>query len=703
MVIQNSVLDPRDQRTSSMEDSTAMTVEFLRARLLSERSVSRSSRQRADELAKKVMELEDQLRVVTLQRKMAEKATVDVLAILESQGISDVSEEFDFGSDLETPCDSGVSNDSASAKCGETSNVDSSSPAPGRSLSWKGRLDSSRSLEKYKTSNVRRRSSFSSISSSPKHRLGKSCRRLKHRETRSVVEDSRGEPVNLDCEGNKAVPFPEGFSNGSNDGPNILRRECQIQEQDESVLKLANKNHGVGGERESNMETALEHQARLIDQYEAMEKAQREWEEKFRENNSSTPESCDLGNHSDVTEERDESKSRSPWSARVAASSSQDDESKPFDNMPKLLYDTGDNNQQGKTVGTSGVHGQENSPSLLKGNQEEGHKNCLAQPPHQHHDSPCRLDSPDLKPTNSFPTDVYGALPLKVGVSNKNSLYELVSHEQTHEINGVLESLKQAKLSLQRKISKLPLVEGGYTGKAIQTSPLVSKSEERFGIPVGFSGLFRLPTDLSDEATARFSFRDSTSGFSSNGTGISRISDDHFGSRPYFGTMLTSSSDDRSLATGYLGTGSRFDTNRAPSYFTDESSARFSFPDSTSGFSPNVYPGRGIPRISSGLSGANPYSGTMSSSSADNQYLSTRNVETGTRFDTERAPSAPFFERGLVSSGQYLNPPTFPISSYYQNAAPPVSFDEGLSRPHSSSTFGVPPAYHFPFHGDHTK
>lgn len=31
-----------------------MTIEFLRARLLSERSVSRSARQRADELAKRV-------------------------------------------------------------------------------------------------------------------------------------------------------------------------------------------------------------------------------------------------------------------------------------------------------------------------------------------------------------------------------------------------------------------------------------------------------------------------------------------------------------------------------------------------------------------------------------------------------------------------------------------------------------------------
>lgn len=37
-----------------MEDSSGMTIEFLRARLLSERSVSRSARQRADELEKMV-------------------------------------------------------------------------------------------------------------------------------------------------------------------------------------------------------------------------------------------------------------------------------------------------------------------------------------------------------------------------------------------------------------------------------------------------------------------------------------------------------------------------------------------------------------------------------------------------------------------------------------------------------------------------
>lgn len=144
-----------------------------------------------------VGELEEQLRTVTLQRKMAEKATADVLAILENQGISDLSEEFDSGSDPDIPCESGVSNDSS--KEGERymsskerrrgsdelsgSHLDSS-PVSNQNLSWKGRLDSPCSLEKYKTSNFRRQNSFSSISSSPKHRLGKSCRKIRHRQTR---------------------------------------------------------------------------------------------------------------------------------------------------------------------------------------------------------------------------------------------------------------------------------------------------------------------------------------------------------------------------------------------------------------------------------------------------------------------------------------------------------------------------------------
>ncbi|KAK7343912.1 hypothetical protein VNO77_13030 [Canavalia gladiata] len=662
MIMQNTVLDPQDQRiTSSMEDSSAMTIEFLRARLLSERSISRSARQRADELAKKVMELEEQLRAVTLQRKMAEKATVDVLAILENQGISDVSEEFDSGSDLENPCDSGVSNESVKGVEGHMSsegrrhgsdemsgsNVDSL-PVSSKSLSWKGRHDSSRSLEKYKTSNLRRQNSFSSINSSPKHRLGKSCRKIRHRQTRSVMEESRDKSVEVNCPENVPVSSSEGFPNVSDSGSNIPKIESKIQEEDESEANLLNKNHHADGYgREKDMEEAIQHQAQLIDQYEAMENAQREWEEKFRENNSTTPDSCDPGNHSDMTEDKDESKVQIPCTAKVVASNAQENigqsrgvclSEEKFKagarDMPKSYDDTGGyNNQKSTTLSTSDLLGQENSHPSLKGNQNERSVNCHCQSLHVNHQDPHRYGYPDSEPTHSFPTDVHGGVHQNDTSRNKTDLYALVTHEQSHKFNGVLESLKQARISLQQELNRLPLVEGGYTGKAIKpSSASVSKSEDRFEIPVGCSGLFRLPTDFSDEATARFNVHESTSGFNSNfylNTSISRTSDGQFFTNPYSATTLSLSSDNQSLATRYLENGSRFDSKSSPSF--DPSS-----------------------------------------------------------------------KGGPLSSDKYMYP-MFPINPSYQNETPQMPFGGELSRPYSSSTVGVPLPYHFSFNGDHLR
>jgi hypothetical protein len=78
-----------------------VTIEFLRARLLAERAVSKSARAKLDGLADKVAELEEQLKIVSLQRKKAEQATADVLAILEENGYNDVSDDYDSNSDHE--------------------------------------------------------------------------------------------------------------------------------------------------------------------------------------------------------------------------------------------------------------------------------------------------------------------------------------------------------------------------------------------------------------------------------------------------------------------------------------------------------------------------------------------------------------------------------------------------------------------------
>lgn len=148
-----------------------------------------------------VMELEDQLKMVSLQRRRAEKATADVLAILESNGVSDASEDFDSNSEGETTISDSKVSSHTSKKKGASSDFEvrrrdidtysssevDSSPSTGRSLSWKSGKDSSNYLErkKFMDPGRRRSSSFTSNSSLPK-RVGKSCRRIRRKETRSV-------------------------------------------------------------------------------------------------------------------------------------------------------------------------------------------------------------------------------------------------------------------------------------------------------------------------------------------------------------------------------------------------------------------------------------------------------------------------------------------------------------------------------------
>lgn len=140
--------------------------------------------------------MEKQLKFVSLQRKKAEKATADVLAILESHGRNDLSEPFDSSSDEEemssdfkdgkhTDTSERLKTRESDAEGFSGSEVESSS-LNGRSLSWKSsKNSSSRFIDKnYMDASKRRRNSFTSNGSSPR-RVGKSCRQIRHREHRS--------------------------------------------------------------------------------------------------------------------------------------------------------------------------------------------------------------------------------------------------------------------------------------------------------------------------------------------------------------------------------------------------------------------------------------------------------------------------------------------------------------------------------------
>ncbi|PIN03889.1 hypothetical protein CDL12_23584 [Handroanthus impetiginosus] len=504
--------DQEQRKTISMEESNAMTIEFLRARLLSERSVSKTARQRADELAKRVAELEEQLKFVSLQRKKAEKATADVLAILENRGISDMSEEFDsFSEPDESPHEFNACNGSAMKKETSTnakprknstdaysSSEVESSPSTGRSLSWKSNKDSQNSLEKKKyMDSVRRRASFASSSSSAR-RVGKSCRRIRRRETRSTEELQNDGP-------GAATPSRDG-SNFSDGEPVALRESDNGKNPLESPTLRSNSEtqevtgrYLSGHDRDEDMESALQHQAQLIGRYEEEEKAQREWEEKFRENNSGTQDSCDPGNHSDVTEERYDLKSpelscgvgrvdsdhRDTMQEIVDACFS--DEHQGSKSLPSLT-DVDKGSLQDEKC-RSGIIAYESSASEFSfPMSKERSDQELAGKQHETAHASANISS----------SHVEKSTPQYVSPGRSSSLSLAVVPQATSDnLGSVLEALQRAKLSLNQKISSSTLT----AGNVITPSNPQTNKVENFNIPTVSSSVFRLPTDTFETTT----------------------------------------------------------------------------------------------------------------------------------------------------------------------------------------------------------
>jgi hypothetical protein len=216
---------------AAADATTAMTIDFLRARLLSERSVSRAAKERADQLTKRVRELqslslstafslrltvsllllqvaelEEQVRAVTAQRRKAERAAGEVLAILESQGLARFSDVADSGSGSDDE-DGLESAESGSKARGDAEDALSGSEFGGTAtaaaaggLSWKGRAASHESQrrrqqqqQQLKGRHLRPRHSHRrgyfylvAADSSPKYHPGQSCRKVKRKELRSI-------------------------------------------------------------------------------------------------------------------------------------------------------------------------------------------------------------------------------------------------------------------------------------------------------------------------------------------------------------------------------------------------------------------------------------------------------------------------------------------------------------------------------------
>jgi hypothetical protein len=161
-----------------------------------------------------VAELEEQLRAVTAQRRQAERAVAEVVAILDSQGFGSLSDATDgSGSDGEADvCEPGAAETvrrggggnapedalSGSELGGHGEAAAAAAQAGG--LSWKGRAaghewERRRSPPQQRGRQLRQRQGHGhrrgyfyprAVDSSPKYHPGQSCRKIKRKELRSM-------------------------------------------------------------------------------------------------------------------------------------------------------------------------------------------------------------------------------------------------------------------------------------------------------------------------------------------------------------------------------------------------------------------------------------------------------------------------------------------------------------------------------------
>ncbi|XP_027161198.1 uncharacterized protein LOC113762117 isoform X1 [Coffea eugenioides] len=694
----SSVNEDQDQRNNGgLEDLTSMTIESLRARLLSERAMSRTSRQRADELAKRVLELEEQLKLVSLQRKKAEKATADVLAILESNGISDASEAFDSNSDQETVIsDSKASNDSEKMKetlsnfqvrrrdmdsC-SSSEIDSSR-STGPSLSWKSSKDSLHSLERKKyTETVRRRcSTFASNSSLPK-RIGKSCRRIRRREARSVAEDSHDDDNTHGSQGktvdtsSQACPNCADIKQPINNGAKDLK-ETLVSGLSEN--RIADDYSSRSGQ-DDDFKSVLQHQAQLEEQYEE-DTAQGEWEEKVRENSSCVVDSCDPGNRSDVTEEREEVKASGQSSpARIRNSVNQQSDLE----VAKTCFTSETEPKVSKDLliplhsETGYVQEQKTSSLVAHGSSSSEYafptsKGSLSQ------GVPGNVDTTPSRSSRTYLSDgSYGNPSVHVPFPSPNHGESSGSHKElalmpqksSSDLESVLEALQQAKSSLNQKLHGMPLLEGGPSGNGVEPSfPGNNLTGGKVDVPVGCPGLFRLPTDFQLEGSAKVNYLSSNTALS--------LANSY--PEPVPGWFANSSlAESRSIAF----VGNHFDTTP--------------YSDSGSGAH------RPTPSYTLGASG-------LHASAMPFTEIRPGVPASGPVFE-------PALEAGLSSSGRsnYLDPQTngallipsryaYPTYPFYQEVRPQVPGNERLSRYVPSVELGTPSPARFSFYDDHIR
>lgn len=350
------------------------------------------------------------------------------------------------------------------------------------------------------------------------------------------------------------------------------------------------------------------------------------------------------------------------------------------------------------------------------------------------HQDPHLLGSSHNRSSVASSSDAGSSFHIASG--SRNDLYALVPHDSQDRLGGVLDALKQAKLSLQQKMTRLPLVDGTSFQEYIEPSIPAITTGNRLDIPVGCAGLFRLPTDFAvEEAAAKNSYLGLGSSLPSASyfpdKGVAATSNhvgDRFITSPYVENRQTfsPSAGDQIVASPYVEARRAFSSNVAgqfvtnpsletrPSFsnnvgdrfvtspyleirptFLSDAAGRFVTTNHKIDTGPN-FPGNVADQFVTSASGD-----TRSNFSADNKFLGGHYAESWSRVSTPIPHFDPYLDMSLPSS-RYTNPTTYQNYPPFPDPTLWTTSDEVLTRPLPRRPAGVPTG-HLSSYDDHSR
>ncbi|KAL0322168.1 UNVERIFIED_CONTAM: hypothetical protein Scaly_2513200 [Sesamum calycinum] len=211
--------------------------------------------------------------------------------------------------------------------------------------------------------------------------------------------------------------------------------------------------------------------------------------------------SCDPGNHSDVTEDRYEVKSPGPsFATGTMNSDNQEMKQQPADvhfSEPQTSKSSSSLSDADKGSLQDGKCNSNTSAceySALEGSFPMSNENSDQGFSGKQHEASANISS----------SHVGKNTPLHASSrSSSSSELPIVRQETSKNVASVLDALQLAKLSLNQKLTSSAPVGRGASGNAIKPFNQETNNAHSLRVPVSSPGLFRLPTDYQYEANAR--------------------------------------------------------------------------------------------------------------------------------------------------------------------------------------------------------